>query len=122
MTGGVATFSRRELRDLCGWSLTQIRVHLERLVELEYLATRHARLNNQFVYETLFDVDAPEAIAHVGLIDVESLRTATTHHDYNGKMAGLNSRLAGQNGHLAGGDETPPPPVLINADRHLLHT
>ena len=37
------TFSRRELRDLSGWSLTQIRVHLERLVELEYLAMRHGR-------------------------------------------------------------------------------
>ena len=111
------TFSRRELRDLSGWSLTQIRVHLERLVELEYLATRHARLNNQFVYETLFDLDAPEAVAHVGLIDVEKLQ-----HSYNAHLAGLNSRLAGQNGRLTGGDEMPPPPVLTNADRHLLHT
>ncbi len=111
------TFSRRELRDLSGWSLTQIRVHLERLVELEYLATRHARLNNQFVYETLFDLDAPEAVAHVGLIDVEKLQ-----HSYNAHLAGLNRRLAGQNGRLTGGDEMPPPPVLANADRHLLHT
>jgi hypothetical protein len=71
---GPACFSRRELRDLCGWSLTQVRVHLERLVELEYLATRHARLNNQFLYEALFDVDTPEAVAHVGLIAVETLR------------------------------------------------
>ena len=39
-----ATFSRKELRDHCGWSLTQVRVHLERLVELEYLAIRHGRL------------------------------------------------------------------------------
>jgi hypothetical protein len=99
------TFSRRELRDLCGWSLTQIRVHLERLVELEYLATRHARLNNQFVYETLFELDTPEAIAHVGLIDVEKLK-----HNYTAHLAGLNSRLAGQNGRLTGGDGAPPPP------------
>ena len=47
------TFSRKELRDLCGWSLTQVRVHLERLVELEYLAIRHGRLGSQFVYEML---------------------------------------------------------------------
>ena len=32
------TFSRKEMRDACGWSLTQVRVHLERLVDLEYLA------------------------------------------------------------------------------------
>jgi DNA primase catalytic core len=67
-------FSRKELRDLSGWSLTQVRVHLERLVEFEYLAARHARLNNQFLYELLFDEDAPEALALIGLIDVEQLK------------------------------------------------
>jgi DNA primase len=140
------TFSRRELRDLCGWSLTQVRVHLERLVELEYLATRHARLNNQFLYEALFDVDTPEAVAHVGLIEVETLRQTqalpnspatverspspggegrgegepapaklTSPHDYTAHLAGLDARLAGQNGRLAAVGASPPPPVLANA-------
>jgi len=116
------TFSRKELRDLCGWSVTQVRVHLERLVELEYLAARHGRCNNQFVYELLVDANAPEAIAHVGLIDVESLRTATKPHEYNAWLAGFDSRLAGVNGQLTAVDETPPPPVLTNADRALANT
>ena len=73
----LSTFSRRELRDACGWSLTQVRVHLERLVDLEYLAIRHGRLGSQFVYEMLLDLDAPEAVAHVGLIDVASCGTTT---------------------------------------------
>jgi len=111
------SFSRRELRDLSGWSLTQIRVHLERLVDLEYLAVQHGRFGSQFVYEVLFDLDAPEAVAHVGLIDTAQLR-----HDYKTNLTGFCRGVAGQNGHLAGGGETPPPPVLINADRHLLHT
>jgi len=106
------TFSRKELRDLCGWSLTQVRVHLERLVELEYLATRHARLNNQFLYELLFDVDTPEAVAHVGLLAVEELRHTNT---YTAHLAGLDSRLAGQNGRLAAVGASPPPAVLANA-------
>ena len=72
------TFSRRELRDACGWSLTQVRVHLERLVDLEYLAIRHGRLGSQFVYEILFDLDAPEAVAHIGLIDVAQAAATTT--------------------------------------------
>ncbi len=63
---GVMTFSRKDLRDLCGWSLSQVRVHLERLVELEYLAIRHGRLGSAFVYEILFDLDAPEAVAVTG--------------------------------------------------------
>jgi hypothetical protein len=109
----VTTFSRKELRDACGWSLTQVRVHLERLVDLEYLAIRHGRIGSQFVYETLFDLDTPEAIAHVGLIEVEKLRR---------NLAGLGNEVAGQNGHLAGGDEISPPPVSFNGHRALMHT
>jgi hypothetical protein len=111
MAGGAATFSRREIRDHCGWSLTQVRVHLERLVELEYLAIRHGRLGSQFVYELLLETDAPEAVAHVGLIDVTKL-----HHDYKTPLAGGTANLtgflpgvAGQNGHLTGDGGTPPP-------------
>jgi hypothetical protein len=122
MAGGAATFSRRELRDTCGWSLTQVRVHLERLVDLEYLAVQHGRFGSQFVYEILFDLDAPEAVAHIGLIDAASLRTATARHDYKTNLTGFCRGVAEQNGHLAGGGETPPPPILANADRHLLHT
>jgi len=99
MGSGTATFSRKELREACGWSLTQVRVHLERLVELECLALRHGRFGSPFVYECLLDVDAPEAAAHIGLIDVEQLKLA-----YNG-------RVAGQNGPVAGGGETGPPPA-----------
>jgi DNA primase catalytic core len=100
-----STFSRRELRDHCGWSLTQVRVHLERLVELECLAIRHGRLGSQFVYEVLFDTDTPEAVAHVGLIEIAKLR-----HDYKTNLTGFMPGVAGQNGHLTGGDGTPPPP------------
>jgi DNA primase catalytic core len=101
-----STFSRRELRDFCGWSLTQVRVHLERLVELECLAIRHGRLGSQFVYEILFDLDTPEAVAHIGLIDTVKLR-----HDYKTNLTDFSAGVAGQNGHLTGGDETPPPPA-----------
>jgi DNA primase len=125
-TGGRApapvTFSRKELREACGWSLTQVRVHLERLVELECLAIRHGRLGSQFVYEFLLDLDAPETVAHVGLIDVECLRTATQAHDYKTNLAGFVGGVAGQNGHLAGGGQTPPPPVSANADAVLVNT
>jgi hypothetical protein len=103
------TFSRRELRDLCGWSLTQVRVHLERLVELEYVAVRHGRLGSQFVYEVLFDLDAPEAVAHVGLIDIEKLKHEYKEASGAATLAGLETGVAGQNGHLAGGGKTDPP-------------
>ncbi len=102
--GPAPTFSRRELRDHCGWSLTQVRVHLERLVELECLAIRHGRLGSQFVYEMLLDTDTTEAVAHIGLIDTAKLR-----HDYKTNLTDFTVGVAGQNGHLTGGGGTPPP-------------
>lgn len=88
-------FSRREIKNRCGWSLTQVRVHLERLVELEYLALRCGRLGGPFQYELLIEVDAPENIAHIGLIDVEKLRKTHTY----------NAAVAEKNGGMAGGDQ-----------------
>jgi DNA primase len=103
---GFACFSRKELRESCGWSLTQVRTHLERLVELEYLAIRHGRLGSQFTYELLGDTDAPETIAPIGLIPVEELRQK---YHYIPNLAGLEVGVAGPNGHLAGGGESGPP-------------
>ena len=95
-----ATFARRELREACGWSLTQVRVHLERLVELEYLELRHGRLGSSFVYELMIDADTPEHVAHIGLIDVAELR----------KTYSYGSRVAGFIPGVAEGGETRPPP------------
>ena len=83
-----ATFGRKELRDAGGWSLTQVRTHLARLVELEYLAIQHGRQGSQFVYELLIDADAPETVAHVGLINVECLRTAPQQYPSGGVAVG----------------------------------
>ncbi len=90
-------FSRRELREACGWSLTQVRMHLKRLVELEYVDLRHGRLGSSFVYELLIDADAPEGVEHIGLIDVAHLRHARKEG------------VAGQTVQVTGGGETLPP-------------
>ena len=100
------SFSRRELRDACGWSLTQVSVHLERLVALEYLALRHGRLGSAFVYEILFDLDAPEAVAHIGLLDVAKLS-----HDYTANLTGFDRGVPGENGRVTEGAETAPAPL-----------
>ncbi len=90
----VFTFSRRELHERCGWSFTQLRIHLDRLVEQEYLAVRCGRMGSQFVYELLIEADAPTGAAHIPLLDVTKLRQK---HAYD-------PNLAGESGHLAGGD------------------
>jgi hypothetical protein len=112
-----STFSRKEIRDLCGWSLTQVSVHLERLVALEYLALRHGRLGSAFVYEILFDLDTPEAVAHIGLIEVAKLR-----HDYKTTLTGFCRGVSGQNGQVSGGVETAPLPLAPLAVNGLART
>ncbi len=108
MGAGPACFSRKELRDLCGWSLTQVSVHLERLVALEYLALRHGRLGSAFVYEILFDLDAPETVAHVGLIEVGQLQQ---RHPYTAKLTAFSPGVSGENGPVSGDVETTPTPL-----------
>jgi len=111
------TFTRKELRDHCGWSLTQVSVHLERLVALEYLALRHGRLGSAFVYEILFDLATPEAVAHIGLIEIAKLR-----HDYKTDLTGFCRGVSGRNGQVSGGVETRPLPVAPLAVNGLART
>jgi len=84
-----ALFSRREVRQRLGWSVTQIRLHLERLRELEYIAARSGRSGSAFQYELLTDCNEPAGTHHIGLLDVEKLR--------------LRRQPVGVEGHLSGG-------------------
>jgi hypothetical protein len=70
----VAFFSRREIRVKLGWGITQIRAHLERLRELEYIEARYGRLGSSYQYELLTDCRESADKAHIGLLDVEKLR------------------------------------------------
>ena len=77
-------FTRAELRAASGFGDTQLKVHLARLTELEYLITHRAERGQGFAYELLFDGDAA-AVAHLsGLIDVESLKA----RDYDAQRSG----------------------------------
>jgi hypothetical protein len=67
-------FSRRQVREVTKWGDTQLKIHLARLVELEYLLIHRGGRGQSFEYELLYDGDTHGAAAHVsGLIDVEAL-------------------------------------------------
>jgi hypothetical protein len=70
-------FSRRTVREYTGLSDTQLRVHLDRLVELEYLLVHRGMRGQSFVYELLFDgVVASEAPHLSGLIDTTTMASS----------------------------------------------
>jgi DNA primase len=101
-------FSRRQVRDWTGWGNTQLRIHLDRLVELEYLLPHRGSRGQSFVYELLFDGNMQTGQPQlVGLIDPHTL-------GYDKKLAGVNGDVVGpkrpQNGAVAGldrGDQSP---------------
>jgi hypothetical protein len=125
-------FTRREIRAFTGWGDTQLRIHLDRLVSLEYLLPHRGDRGQSFVYELLYDGDAVGDGGKYlpGLLDVEKLRRARADGappdaaasagagaspcGYGANLAGANDDIAGssrgQNGGIAGGsrpDEKP---------------
>jgi hypothetical protein len=74
MDQSTALFSRREVRDRLGWSVTQVRTHLERLKDLDYIAARCGRSGSAFQYELLTDCRETGGPDPIGLLDVEKLR------------------------------------------------
>ena len=66
-------FSRRDIREDTGWTQTQIRRHLDRLADLEYVALRHGRNGIALQYELLIDANTEADGCAVGLIDPDKL-------------------------------------------------
>lgn len=70
-------FSRKDVRAATGWGDTQLRVHLERLVSLEYLLVHRGARGQAFVYELTFDGDASTAAPHLsGLLDITTMASS----------------------------------------------
>jgi hypothetical protein len=67
-------FTRREIREATGWSPMQVRRHLERLGELEYVHLRSGRNGALMKYELLADAAETGGGYHVGLLEVAKLR------------------------------------------------
>ena len=48
-------FSRRDVREFTGWGNTQLKLHLARLEEMEYLLVHRGKRGQSFVYELLYE-------------------------------------------------------------------
>jgi energy-coupling factor transporter ATP-binding protein EcfA2 len=87
-------FLRREVRETAGMSEKQARVHLDRLVELDYVIAHGGRNGQRFVYELAFDGDLASAAPQlIGLIEP----TGMTNN-----LVGENANLVAQNADLVG--------------------
>jgi hypothetical protein len=96
-------FTRRAVRKHTRWGDTQLKVHLARLAELEYLLVHRGGRGQSFEYELLYDGSAEEQGPHInGLIDVEALRHACT-----AERSGSNSTQSALGRDMAGNQSWP---------------
>ena len=109
-------FSRRAVRQHTRWGDTQLKVHLARLTELEYLLVHRGGRGQSFEYELLFDGRADGSPAdgspadgdarHAsGLIDVETLRAESSGgaQPYDAERAGSCGAQSGPGRPAVGG-------------------
>lgn len=106
-------FTRRQIRELTGWCDTQVRVHMSRLIELEYVLVHRGRTGQSYSYELLYAGEGKNDQPFVlGLLDVAKLRSTTsTSRGQDGYLAG---DVRGVCGPVAGGvsePETSTPPA-----------
>jgi DNA primase catalytic core len=119
-------FTRKDVRALTGWGDTQLKVHLARLVELEYLLSHRAQRGQGLVYELLFDGDAAQGVHLSGLIGMEALDALLDAPQYDaqrsGSMAQPSASGRGAVGQRSGGGQaaewlaTPMPARLLDAE------
>lgn len=105
-------FSRRALREAIAWGDTQLRLHLERLVELEYVLTHREGPGGKYVYELAYEVKDDARAQVAGLIDAGALAALAAQNPAPtvAKSRGQTPEVAGPSDGLAGqvrGDSGP---------------
>jgi len=108
---GLVRFTRRALRDAMGMSEKQLRVHVDRLVALDYVIPHAGRNGQRFVYELAFDgdvaSDAPQAIGLSAVEGLEGLATTVNLVGINADLVGCSWPAGGSLVGASSGHETP---------------
>jgi len=105
-------FSRRDVRAFTGWGDTQLKIHLHRLEEMEYLLIHRGGRGQSFVYELMFarPTDGGKPVLG-GLIDMDVL----SKHRYDEKKSGQTEQRSGSSrpkvGGVSGAVKTLPSPI-----------
>ena len=105
-------FSRRDVRQFTGWSDSQVKRHLHKLEELEYLIVHHGGRGQSLVYELYFERPADPSLPFLpGLIDIDKLRI----REYDGNLDGPKAEKDGpgtpQVWPMSGGGSGAPEPI-----------
>jgi DNA primase catalytic core len=113
-------FSRRDVRAYTGWGDTQLKVHLHRLEEMEYLLIHRGGRGQSMVYELMFARPSDGGKPMLGgLIEVERL----VGNAYDEKKSGQTAQSSGssrpQVGGVAGAVKVASPPVSMRVPAEI---
>ena len=87
----------REIREYTGWGHTQIKVHIARLVDREFLVLHRAGPGQRYVYELYYDGAGKDGRSFVnGLIDVEKLKELAAGGAGRGLVGGVSGPTNGE--------------------------
>jgi hypothetical protein len=110
-------FSRKPVRDATGLSDTQLRLHLERLVQMEYLLVHRGQRGQSFEYELMYGGGSGDDHTFVpGLIDMDALKaaaaatTTASSRGETGEFAGSSRPQRAPNAVGSRGNESPAKP------------
>ena len=106
-------FSRRDVREATGWSDAQVKRHLHKLEELEYLIVHRGERGQSFVYELYFERPTdPRQLFLPGLGEIGKLGA----NDYDANRDGQNGEKDGpsmpQGRAVFGGGTGAPQPMM----------
>ena len=107
-------FSRRDVRAFTRWSDSQLKRHMKRLEELEYLIVHRGGRGQSFVYELFFEAAADAARSTLPGLE----------HSYDGEKSGLEAQKSGgglgQVRGISGGSAVDKSPVSMRLPASLL--
>ncbi|MET3871449.1 hypothetical protein [Puniceicoccus vermicola] len=81
MTPDVCLFSRRQVRRFTGWTEFQVRTHLNKLQEMEYILPHYGGRGQSFVYELLFNGEDDGRPQMCGLLDMTTTKTSSIENN-----------------------------------------
>jgi DNA primase catalytic core len=118
-------FSRRDVRRYTGWSDAQVKRHLQKLEELEYLIIHHGGRGQTIVYELYFERPADPhqpvfpGLIGPGLIGGEKLRANDYDGNKDGPKDGKDGPWTPQDRPMDGPGTGTPKPIEMASSAHI---
>jgi len=110
-------FSQREAREATGWSQMQVKRHLAKLAELEYLIVHSGGRGQSWSYELIYQGEGKEGNSFLlGLIDPSKLEYDSKWGSQNTKR-GISGAPQEHARGIGGSPPEKPPEVLKNQEK-----